>query len=255
MADALVRELNRLGYQPVFLPKTGVTPPELYAFTKQNQRLVRFGALSEYLPTVKDEKPAEGQLGDINYQYTSEKKLDAAVSFLETALKCIGISAVPKIDLGFAGSKNFSFAFSDVTYKSVDPARLGKLIGTLSTEGIPQSYVDQGQLHLAYEYAYARELLMSRGDRKAFSADVKGNIGSYIDLGAQGSVSMASATTISFKNKAADAAAFAYKAGRLERENGRWVFFPEVVTQKGLIEERAPFVPQRAVVLTAIAEQ
>jgi hypothetical protein len=250
MADALVRELNRLGYQPVFLPRTGVKPPELYAYVREQNRLVRHGALAEFISEVSQLKPDEGQLGNISYKYTSEKKLDAAVSFLENALKCIGISAVPKIDLGFAGSKDFSFAFTDVTYLSVDPARLGKLIDKLDTAGLPQQYIEEGRLHVAYEYAYARELLMSRGDKKAFSHDISGAVGSYLDLGLEGSVSVASASTISFKNAAGRSAAFAYKAGRLAREDGRWVLFPEEVFHKGLVEERSPYVPQPAVVLT-----
>jgi hypothetical protein len=252
MADALVRELNRLGYQPVFLPRTGVTPPELYAFTRENQRLVRFGALSEYMPAVAELEPASGQLADINYSYTSEKKLDAAVSFLETALKCIGIKAVPKLDLGFAGSKDFSFAFTGVTYIAVDAARLGKLLRTMTTEGIPKEYVEAERLHIAYEYAYTRELVMSRGDKQSFKADISGNVGTYIDLGTEGSVSVASKSTLSFKSRADEAAAFAYKAGRLERNENRWELFPEVVTEKGLVEERSPFLPQRAVVLNVL---
>ena len=254
MADALVKELNRLGYQPVFLPRTAVTPPELYNYERENRRLVRRGALSNYLPAALALQPARGQLGNVAYKYTSEKKLDAAVSFLETALKCIGITAVPKIDLGFTGSRSFSFAFTDVEYLSVDPARLDQVIRDMSTSGIPTTYVDAGQLHVAYEYAYARELLMSRADKKAFASDISGAIGTYIDLGVQGSASVASETTISFKNASGSAAAFAYKAGRLAREDGQWVLYPEVVSRHGLVEERSPFLPQPAAVLPVATE-
>ncbi len=248
MADALVRELNRLGYQPVFLPRTGVTPPELYTYVREQKRLVRNGELKEYLPAAANLKPTEGKLGDIEYQYSSEKKLDAAISFLETALKCIGVDAVPKIDLGFAGSKTFSFAFSDVTYQSVDPARLGQIIRGMSTEGIPSAYVESGRLHLAYEYAYANQLLMSRGDKRSFREDISGNVGAYLDLGVKGSVSLASTSTISFKGTSGSAA-FAYKAGLLSRENGHWVLYPEEVSKHGLRETRTPYLPQAAVVL------
>lgn len=250
MADALVKALNKLGYQPVFLPRTGVKPPEVYHYLRDGARLVRIGELLNFLPAAGKLEPTEGQLGDINYSYTSGKKLDAAVSFLEQALKCIGIDAVPKIDLGFTGAKEFSFAFTDVHYLSVDPARLYPLIKDLSTKGMPEEYVREGRLHLAYEYAYARELVMARGDRKAFDNDIRGQVGAYFDVGAKGSVSVASATTISFKNAGNTAVAFAYKAGQLMQENGSWVFYPEEVNRNGLVEEREPYVPQRAVVLS-----
>lgn len=249
MADALVRELNRLGYQPVFLPKTNIKPPELYEYLRESRRLVRWGELREHLPAIDELKPKRGELGDISYRYTSEKKLDASISFLQTALSCIGISSVPKIDLGFTGSKDFSFAFSKATYQSVDPSQLGKLLAQLSTDGIPESKIQEGVLHIAYEYAYADELLMSRADRKSFSADISGQVGAYIDVGAQGEVAMTSSSTISFKNKSGRPAAFAYKAGRLARENGQWVLHPETVSRSGLVEERKPFVPQPAIVL------
>jgi hypothetical protein len=254
MADELVRKLNRLGYQPVFLPRTGVTPPELYNYVREQERLVRRGALSEYLPAVAALEPSKGQLGDISYKYTSEKKLDAAISFLESALKCIGIDAVPKLDLGFAGSKNFAFAFTDVTYLSVDPSRLDQVIRSMTTSGIPQVYIDAGQLHLAYEYAYAQELVMSRGDKKSFSHDISGKVGAYIDLGVKGAVSVASDSTISFKGTGGPAA-FAYKAGRLVQENGEWVLYPEVVSRHGLRETRTPYLPQPAIPLSVVDER
>jgi hypothetical protein len=253
MTDELVRALNKLGYLPVFLPRTNVEPPELYNYSRTNQRLVRRGALSQYLPTVVDLKPMEGELGDIEYKYSSSKNLEAAVSFLETALRCIGIEAVPKIDLNFTGSTQYSFAFTKMKYSSVDPARLDGLIRTLSIEGIPQEYADAGDLHIAYEYAYAQELLMSRGDRKEFADDISGKVDIYFDLGTKGAVSVASTTTISFKSTA-QPAVFAYKAGRLVRENGNWVFYPEEVQTKGLGDRSPSYLPQRGVVLTVWQE-
>jgi hypothetical protein len=250
MADELVRELNRLGYLPVFLPRTNVDPPELYNYARGAAGLIRRGPLSKYAPQVKDLKFRDGSLGDIEYKYTSTKKLDAAVSFLENALRAIGIDSVPKIDLGFTGSTDFSFSFTKVTYRSVDPADLDGVIRTISTEGIPKAYVDAGNLHIAYEYAYSKELLMSRGDRKEFTHDISGKVDAYLNLGVKGSASVASSTTISFKSNA-DAAAFAYKAGRLQREDGAWVFYPEEIKRSGLTEEKQIYLPQRGIVLTA----
>jgi hypothetical protein len=171
------------------------------------------------------------------------------VSFLENALKCIGVNAAPRLDLGFAGSKDFSFAFTDVTYESVDPAQLDRLIGGMATEGIPVEYVDAGHLHVAYEYAYAGELIMTRGDKQSFSGDISGKVGDFLDLGTQGSVTVASNSAISFKSADAARAAFAYKAGRLALQAGRWAFYPEEVATRGLVEERAGYLPQPAIVL------
>ena len=98
MADALVRELNRLGYQPIFSAHR-CDAAELYTYTREVQRLVRRGSARQ-VPAGSQTDPADKEhFGDINYNYTSEKKLDAAVSFLETALKCIRMGQLPKLDL------------------------------------------------------------------------------------------------------------------------------------------------------------
>ena len=44
MADQLVKLLNQYRYQPVFLPRTGLLPPELYNFVKPS--LKRRGPLA-----------------------------------------------------------------------------------------------------------------------------------------------------------------------------------------------------------------
>lgn len=258
MADKLVRTLNSLGYQPVFLPRSGVQPGELWYYRRGDgggdAKLVRMGALARVLPAAAALEITEGELGDINAQYTSEKKLGAAVNFLKDALECIGITAVPKIDLGFAGSTDFSFAFTGVRYRAIDPVQLFPLVNQIQTTGFPQAYLEEGLLHIVYEYAYASELLLLRGDKQAFDADISGKVGAYFDLGGKGSVTVASRSAISFKGQAEVQAAFAYKAGRLVRERGQWTFLPEEVLQHGLVEQRRPFVPQLAVPLRAIDE-
>jgi hypothetical protein len=95
--DDLVRELNKLGYQPIFLPRTNIEPPELYNYSPNVRRLVRRGPLKDYLPDAAGLDVESGKLSDINYSYTSSKKGEAATSFLQNALTCIGISSIPKI--------------------------------------------------------------------------------------------------------------------------------------------------------------
>ena len=251
MADALVKMLNSYGYQPVFLPRTGVVPPELYNFA--NKRLVRQGELARFFAKPVNFKPTKGKLGDLQGKITSSKRSSAAVGFLQRALQALGISGMPKIDLSFAGSKEFVFAFSDVTYQSVDPAVLDGILQDLSIPlAIPDAYVQMGGLHVAYEYAYANTLNMSRSDGKKFDADISGNLGTYVDLGAKGSVELKGNSTISFSSKSGQVAAFAYKAGQLHKSGTRWTFEPEVVMRlRGAATRTAPFLPARTVVLLA----
>ena len=252
MADALVKLLNKAGYLPVFLPRTGMDPPEMYTMT-EDHRLVRRGALEPFLPAVKDLVRKSGAVAQLEYEQTSSKEQKAALSFLQNALKCIGITGAPKLDVSFAGKTSLSFSFTGVTFRAVDPSQLDGLIKDLKTDGLPPEYVDDGHLHIAYEYLYAKKLMMSRTDQKEFEHDIGASIGSYVDVGVKGKVAVESKTTISFEATDGDPAAFGYKAGGLRRSNGRWSFYPEEITagleSTGGGDISRPYLPARGVVL------
>ncbi|MCI0637628.1 MAG: hypothetical protein L0Y72_08235 [Gemmataceae bacterium] len=251
MADALVRELNNIGYLPVFLPRTGIQPPELYNF--DDRRLIRRGPLGDKVPEVAKLKPKKGKLPDILIKQKTKKNLTGALSFLKNALRCIGIADAPKLDLSFAGSGTLLFAFSNVHSLYVNPTKLENLLNALSTVGIPQEYVDSDALHIAYDYAYAASLLLSRGDQKEFVAGIKGKLGDFLDLGAEGKIQVVNKTTLAFSSSTrGQRAAFAYKAGRLFKRAGGWVLKPEVPmlsVGKSRTSTR-PFLVARGVVLS-----
>lgn len=259
MSDALVSMLNSYGYQPVFLPRTGLVPPELYNFA--NKRLIRQGELSRFFQKPVVFTPTRGKLGDLQGQLTSNKHFEAAVGFLQKALQVLGVSGVPKIDLSFTGTKDFVFSFTDVTFQAVDPAVLNGILQDLSIPlAIPNSYVELGGLHIAYEYAYANTLTMSRSDGKKFDADISGDVGAYINVGAKGSVELKSNSTVSFSSGSGELAAFAYRAGQLHKNENRWTFEPEIVKRgpDGVVK-RSPsrsnaYLPARTLVLVAAEE-
>lgn len=259
MSDQLVKQLNRFGYQPVFLPKTGLLPPELYNFVKP--ALKRRGPLVDYMAEVSQVKMNNGRLADIEGKCTSGKNFKAAADFLKSALAALGISSVPKLDLSFAGGNELTFAFSNVTYQAVDPSQLDKILQKLAVPAsIPDNYVTDGDLHIVYEYAYANTIRMSRADQKSFSTDVSGKVGDFVDLGTNAKVEVHGNNTISFSTNATEPAAFAYKAGRLQRVTDiRWIFEPEVVMRAteamGLAAATPPtFVPAPGIVLVAVDE-
>jgi hypothetical protein len=255
MADSLVKLLNKSGYQPVFLPQSGIIPPDLYNFA--DHRLIRRGALVNYIPEIASLSLSKRSMADIEGKQTSAKNFNAAVDFLSSALSVLGISSIPKIDLSFTGARQLSFAFTDILVQALDPAVIDQLLPKLKTPpAIPEPYVTEGALHIAYEYLYSSKLLMSRSDGGAFAVDVKGDIGSYINLGGKGKVEWKSENTISFSGASSEPAAFAYKAGRLQRIGSAWTFEPEVIA-KGIAKDVAPesYLPARGVVLKAENEE
>jgi hypothetical protein len=251
MADALVQMLNSYGYQPVFLPRTGMVPPDLYNFA--NHRLVRRGPLTGYFQKPVTFKPTSGKMADLEGKVTSGKHFEAAIGFLQNALAALGISGLPKLDLSFTGSKEFAFSFADVTYQTIDPSMIDPILQDLNTPlAIPDAYVEMGGLHIAYEYVYSNKLTMSRSDGQQFQSDISGNVANYIDLGAKGQVTAQGNSTVTFSGANNEVVAFAYKAGQLHRNENRWTFEPEVVLRAADgVEMSKPFLPVRGVVLIA----
>jgi hypothetical protein len=255
--DALVQLLNSIGYQPILLPRTGLKPPELYVY--DGEKLVRHGPLAKYLPAEVPAPPVQqGQLSSIEHHQTSNKSSSLAASFLGDALKCIGISSAPKLDLSFANSRNITFSFESVTYQAIDPADIDQELGKLITGAIPEEYIANGYLHIAYEYAFAASLTMKVGGNGGFSWDAKAiQIGTYIDLGAQGKVSLSGEDTVTFSTNNGSNAAFAFKVGRLERRGRKWFFFPEEDAGQGFLADESaaqPYLLERGVVLRVEGE-
>lgn len=226
-ADALVQLLNRNGYQAIFLPRTGLVPPEIYTYVKPTLR--RRGPLSDYMNTS-SLTINRGRLANIEGRQTGGKHLKAAVDFLKSALEILGISGIPKVDLNFAGAAEFTFSFANITYASVDPAQIDRILQRLKIPlAIPDERIETGALHIAYEYAYSTTVQMSRSDQKEFDVDISGKLAEFIDVGGNAKVEATRNSTISFSTLDLQPAAFAYRAGRLHRDGSRWTFDPEVV--------------------------
>jgi hypothetical protein len=174
-----------------------------------------------------------GRLSNIEGRQTGGKRFSAAVDLLKSALEVLGIGIVPKIDLRFTGADSFVFSFANVTYLSVDPTKIDKLLKTFKVpRAIGQEAIGAGALHIAYEYVYSTTLQMRRSDNREFETDVSGRVGEFIDADVGAKIDVARNSVISFSTADLRPAAFAYRAGRLMRSGSRWTFEPEMVMRR-----------------------
>jgi hypothetical protein len=253
MIDALVTELNRLGYQPAWLPQTGLVPADVYELVRGGTaRLARRGPLHHFLPAARRLAPTGGRTADIEHHQSTKKRMTAASEFLKRALGYLGVSSIPKLDLRFTGGDELSFAFGDVTYQRVDPAAIDPILQQLETLGIPEDQVHRGRVHIAYEYLYASSVRVRRADHQAFETNVEGKIGEFIDVGQGVQVEVDRSTMLSFAARGRPAA-FAYKAGCLRRNEARWELSLDSAVRGGSDEAGpgVPFLPALGVVLEA----
>ena len=250
--DALVQLLNREGYQPVVLPRTNVEPPEMYTYA--DGRLIRRGPLKDYLASgATIPRLRRGRLDDLQHKESSRKRVGAAASFLGDALRCIGVTSTPRLDLSFAKGRQLAFSLTGVTYAAVDSSRIDHLLQGMDTGAIPAEYIAAGQLHIAYDYAYARNLVMRVVESSKMAINLKAlQVEQLIDVGAEAVVKVEDETTISFTSGGGKPAAFAYKVGRLERTGETWEFYPEEVMGEGFTAdegERTPYLLEPGAVL------
>src|SRR5262249_10597743 len=150
------------------------------------KRLLYRGPLADHLPEAAKLRLVPSKLAEIETHQSTGKHMEGALSFLADALRCIGVEKAPKLDLSFAGSSELVFKFSGVTAQTVDPTKLDQIIQGLTTEGIPEEDVEEGKLHIAYEYAYAKSLLIVWQEASDASVDLAGKLGEYFDLGTSG---------------------------------------------------------------------
>jgi hypothetical protein len=252
MSDQLVATLANFGYQAIFLPGTGYIPPDLYTYRggsgKIPTRLVRHGPLSSYLDGSERDQFDLNQrkVSTIKGVYTSSKNSGGSLDFLSRSLACIGIPALPKARIGIDLGKAIVFSFDGVTSKAIDPAEIEKVLGRLILKGrIPSDQIEDGDVHVAYEYLYAKQLVMARADGGTFTGDVAGKIGDWVNLGsAKVNVKVRRQTTISFEvTGSGEAPAFAYKAGQIVPSDDGFSLRVEVVKAGGIRGGQAPYVP------------
>jgi hypothetical protein len=244
MIDGLVWELNQLGYQAAWLPQTGLVPPDVYnvASVAGGRRLVRRGALRDYLPAVATLTVHRGRMADIDHHHTTKKKLTGAVDFLKRALGYLGVSAIPRLELGFTGGSELTISFVDVQFARVDASAIEPLLAHMQTHAIPEDVIASGRLHIAYEYLYAGSVHVARADQKAFDIDVAGRVGEFIDVGGGARVSVEQGTRLAFAGNH-ERAAFAYKAARLTRPAASWELETVVALRSGGQVGNAPYLP------------
>lgn len=243
MPDALVSYLNKLGYQPAFIGRTGLMPPEIYGMN--DDRLMRHGPLSDYVERrgLQPFPVEDSSAPDFSGVYTSGKKFAATLRFLESALRCLGVSFAPGFSLSCLKDTRLTFSFSGVTARSASP---GHIVRTLDFLDPALARMDEAgiELHIVYEYLYAERLLVST--RSTSSRKVAGSldIEAFSELNTDARLVRDDEATISFSHPQSARVAFAYRAGWLRLCGARWEFLPNVVVGHTAGDEKiGPYMP------------
>jgi hypothetical protein len=242
LTDNLLTWLNKRGYQPVFVPGTGVSPPELYL--GDEGRLTRFGPVADLLPHgVQLPAPARGKLPDIHLQRTSRKVVKGAARFLANALRGLGVQGAPSFRSAFQDTGDFVFSLSGVTFVEVGLTALLKVVPEMNASLIPPSLREGTDFHIAYHYAYAGALEMRRANGAKFEAGVVGlEIEKIFEAKGSAQVSLHDGEVLRFRAAKGPPVAFAYKSARLAFDGER-LQVRSVDHSEGPEKDQGPYVP------------
>lgn len=246
MPDQLVQFLNKHGYMPIF-GRADLLPPTLYTLekTKRGPAMQLRGQLARYLS---DEAPPRHRhhktFDEIAATSSSAKGIGASVNFLQGVLACIGISAVPKLDLSFAGSRAFKFRLTDIDAIAVEPAAVEKILAHINLDTIPPDLLNDGKTFIAYEYLAASTVTMERGDGTAFTTDIEGHIGEFIQADARVNVNVVHKSKVTFRGQDGTRAAFAAKFARITLQDGKRYLVLDDAFASDTGMTRTPVVPQ-----------
>ena len=252
MSDELVRVLSKGGYQPIFLPRTGVQPPEVYGVVEK--RLVRHGPLQSYVRGAADLQRKTGHLPEIEAHRTSKKGANASAKFLLRALSCIGVDGL-RADLGLDSSEKLTFSFVDVTFEMVEPADIQRLFTQTLRVQFPRHLLRTGTAHVVYEYLFARRLriVRERSQNTAFT------LGASLTKELEGAISVTNESDSSFVLSSPNPihAAFAFRAGLVLEEGSSLAFYPEVTKalMGGEDAGLTPYMPFRGMVAPVVDDR
>jgi hypothetical protein len=118
--DPALTYLNRVGYNVIRLPRTGLAPLEVLG-SERGKAPEPLGQLPTVWQSSISVPPiTKGDATTISGQSTNDLKLSVGLRILESVLGAMGAS-VPKVSVSYSRAKTVRFEFKDPAIKKIDP--------------------------------------------------------------------------------------------------------------------------------------
>lgn len=173
--DAVLKDLNNLGYNMVRLPRENINP--LLVITKSNSNLVVLGKISDFVTEKMSEPPEISQdqsVAEISSLKTGKLKLGVGLSFLKEFLSSIGAAEVG-LKASFKNAYFIQFVYQNVLTDSVYPTAIGKYLSSVSPDitGILIDNIDnEGESYIITDTLKSNFLSIVAYDSKGMKLDL-----------------------------------------------------------------------------------
>jgi hypothetical protein len=245
MSDSVIAALSAQGYQPIFLPETGLSPPDIYVFDKNQKKLVRYGPLSGYAREARRIVPKPHKTPSFGNVTTRALETTTTMSLMRRLMRLIGLGgAKVEASFHFAGDSRFRYEFREITVKAVDRHEVQPIVRELKFHNILDSLVTDGSVHLVLEYLYAKRIVMRLADGSDFDAHVTADVEKLVQAAASGRVHREGKGFLTFEAEGEEGAAFAYKALQVFLYDGKLdIGLGAKTLGEPADKEPAPYIP------------
>lgn len=222
--DPSLTYLNKLGYNVVRLPRTGIEPLDVIG---RDQAVQWLGPIAEIWksalpqPAPGPPKPATA----VNGQRTDALDVSVGLGILKNALAAFGASA-PSLDTAYKSARSVQFSYSNVTIVSVSPFAAGNYLakGDLATDNpVVRNYFLSGKAAawLIVEVLRSNSITVTATDSHGVEVGVDlPAIQNVLDAKIDVKPSNAANTTITFSGP--DAVTFGFAVQQIARVGDTW---------------------------------
>ena len=221
--DPSVTYLNKLGYNVVKLPRTGIEPMDVIGRDQTVQWLGAIDAIWNSAvpkPQPGPPKPASA----VNGQRTDALDLSLGLSILGNTLAAFGVS-VPSLDVAYKSAHAVQFSYSNVTVTEVAPFAAGSYLakGQLQSDNpAVKNYFLSGKAtaYLIIQVLKSNSLTVTATDSHGTSVGVDLSAFQGVDAKIGIKPSNSSNSTISFTGP--DSITFGFAVQQIAREGDEW---------------------------------
>jgi hypothetical protein len=221
--DPSVTYLNKLGYNVVKLPRTGIEPMDVIGRDQTMQWLGPIDSIwTSAIPKPQPgpAKPATAVTG----QRTDALDLSVGLNILANTLAAFGVT-VPSLDVAYKSAHTVQFSYSNVTVTEVSPFSAGSYLtkGELQSDNpVVKNYFLGGHAaaYLIVQVLKSNSITVTSSDEHGVAVDV--DLAALQDVDAKVGIkpSRSGNSTISFTGP--DAITFGFAVQQIARDGGDW---------------------------------
>lgn len=223
--DPALTYLNRIGYNVIRLPRTGMDPLQVLG-CERGKSPEPLGTLRTVWSSQIAVPPVqEGDAASVSGQSTNEIKLSVGLKILEGVLGAMGAS-VPQVKTSYSRAKTVRFEFKDPQIRKIDPLIVGNYLaaGDLKDNNpVVERYLfeDQTQAFIVTEVLYSKSIRVVALESSSVGAEVdvkavQDSIGANVDVKSNSS----DEGDLVYTGKSA--LAFGYKAHEIAFDGVHW---------------------------------